>query len=67
MNMLRRGCFTLAIGAFAFLSTFQAPRASAAGSGSVTMTVTALGKKDAPPPAISKEDVQLFVNKERTQ
>ena len=31
------------------------------------MTVTALGKKDAPPPAISKEDVQLFVNKERTQ
>ena len=65
--MLRRGCFTLAIGAFAFLSTFQAPSASAAGPGSVTMTVTALGKKDAPPPAINKEDVQLFVNKERTQ
>src|SRR5438105_15774043 len=65
--MLRRGCFTLAIGAFAFLSTFQAPSASAAGPGGVTMTVTALGKKDAPPPAISKEDVQLFVNKERTQ
>jgi hypothetical protein len=67
MNMLRRSCFLLAIGAFAFLSTFQAPSASAAEPGSVTMTVTALGKKDAPPPAINKEDVQFFVNKERTQ
>src|SRR5689334_2527590 len=67
MNILRRSCFVLAIGAFAFLSTFLAPNASAAGPGSVTMTVTALGKRDAAPPAINKEDVQLFLNKERTQ
>jgi hypothetical protein len=67
MNMLRPSCFLLAIGAFAFLSTLQAPSASAAEPGSVTMTVTALGKKDAPPPAINKQDVQFFVNKERTQ
>ena len=67
MNMLRRSCFVLATGAFAFLSIFQAPSASAAEPGSVTMTVTALGKKDAAPPAVNKEDVQLFLKKERTQ
>lgn len=60
MKILRRSCFVLAIGAFAFLSIFLAPNASAAGSGNVTMTVTAVGKKDAAPPAINKEDVQLF-------
>ncbi|HKW65217.1 MAG TPA: hypothetical protein VJN89_21875 [Candidatus Acidoferrum sp.] len=67
MNVLRRSCFVLAIGAFAFLPTFLVPGASAAEPGTVTMTVTALGKKDAAPPAIRKEDVQFFVNKERTQ
>ena len=67
MNMLRRSCLVLAIGAFAFLSTFLSPNASAVGPGNVTMTVTALGKKDAAPPTINKEDVQFFVNKERTQ
>jgi hypothetical protein len=56
-----------AVGAFAFLSAFLAPDTSAAGAGNVTMTVTALGKKDAAPPEIKKEDVQLFLNKERTQ
>lgn len=65
--MLRRNSFLLTIGAFAFLTAFLSPRASAAGPGSVTMTVTALGKKDSPPPAINKEDVQFYVNKERTQ
>ena len=67
MKILRRSCFLLVIGAFGFLSTFQAPRALAAGPGNVTMTVTALGKKDAAPPEIKKEDAQFFVNKERTQ
>jgi hypothetical protein len=67
MNMLRRSCVVFAIGAFAFLSAFLAPNVSAAGPGSVTMTVTALGKKDAAPPEINKDDVQFFVNKERTQ
>jgi hypothetical protein len=67
MNMLRRSCVVFAIGAFAFLSAFLAPNVSAAGPGSVTMTVTALGKKDAAPPEINKDDAQFFVNKERTQ
>jgi len=31
------------------------------------ITVTAIGKKDAPPPPVSKNDVQLTVNKERKQ
>jgi hypothetical protein len=67
MNILRRSCFGLAVGAFAFLSIFPALNAAAAAPGSVIMTVTALGKKDAAPPEIKKEDVQFFVNKDRTQ
>lgn len=67
MNMLKRSCFVLAIGAFAFLSAFLTPNASVAAPGNVTMTVTALGKKDAAPPEIKKDDVQFFVNKEHTQ
>lgn len=68
MKMLKRSCFLLSMGAFAFLSAFLAPGASAAGSGSATMTVTALAKKDnAASPEIKKEDVQFFLNKERTQ
>jgi hypothetical protein len=67
MNMLRRSGSLLTIGAFAFVSAFLAPNISAAGPGSATMTVTALGKKDAAPPEIKNEDVQFFVNKERTQ
>jgi hypothetical protein len=36
-------------------------------NGAVTMTVTAVGKKDTNPPAVTKDDVQLYLNKERTQ
>src|SRR6516165_3690871 len=35
--------------------------------GKATITVTAIGKKDAAPPAIANSDVQLTVNKERKQ
>ena len=55
------------IGSLAFLLAFFTPSAFAAGPGSVTMTVTALGKKEAPPPAVNGEDVQFFLNKGRTQ
>lgn len=67
MKMLRRSCFLFGIGALGFFSAFLAPKTFAAEAGSVTITVTALGKKDAAPPGIKKEDVQFFVNKERTQ
>jgi len=38
-----------------------------AGGGKATITVTAIGKKDAAPAAISKDDVQVTVGRERTQ
>jgi len=55
----------LMIGAFALISACTLESAAAAGP--VTMTVTAVGKKDTNPPPITKDDVQFFVNKERTQ
>ena len=39
----------------------------AAAPGTVTMTVTAVGKKNTSPPVVTKDDVQLYLNKERTQ
>jgi hypothetical protein len=57
----------LMLGAFALVLGLLATSAVAAGPGSVTMTVTAVGKKDANPPAITKDDVQFYLNKERTQ
>src|SRR6266436_1657802 len=41
--------------------------ARAAAPGTVTMTVTAVGKKDTSPPVVTKDDVQLYLHKERTQ
>ena len=40
---------------------------AAAGPESVTLTVTAVGKKDVSAPAVSRGDVQFLLNKERTQ
>jgi hypothetical protein len=62
-----RSRLLLLVSSLAFLLAFFARAADAAGPGSVTMTVTALGKKDAAPPEIKREDVQFFINKERTQ
>jgi len=42
----------------------QTPKPAA---GKAAITVTAIGKKDAAPPSVSKNDVQLTVNKERKQ
>jgi hypothetical protein len=44
-----------------------APKAAAADSAAVTMTVTAVGKKDTQPPPLTKDDVQLFQGKEKVQ
>src|ERR1700747_767282 len=41
--------------------------AMAAAPGAVNMTVTAVGKKNTSPPVVTKDDVQFYVNKERTQ
>jgi hypothetical protein len=46
--------------------TFVANARAAEGPGTVTMTVTAVGK-DTSPPVVTQDDVQLYLNKERTQ
>lgn len=44
-----------------------AQKAVAADTSAVTMTVTAVGKKDTQPPPLTKDDVQLFQGKEKVQ
>jgi VWFA-related protein len=51
----------------AFAMPFAAKATLAADSAAVTMTVTAVGKKDTQPPALKKEDAQLYEGKERVQ
>ena len=48
-------------------TTVLAKTPSPAAVGKATITITAIGKKDMPPPAVSKDDIQLSVNKERKQ
>jgi hypothetical protein len=55
------------IGAFVLVSGLFVTNVSAAAPGTVTMTVTAVGKKDTSPPLVTKDDGQLYLNKERTQ
>ena len=57
----------LMIGALALAFGFLVTNAVAAGPGTVTTTITAVGKKNTSPPVITKDNVQLFLNKERTQ
>jgi hypothetical protein len=54
-------------GAFALAIGFSASSALSEAQGTVTTTVTAVGKKDVSAPAVTKNDVQFFLNKERTQ
>lgn len=63
----RIGTVTVLAGAMIFAMALIASSAAAAGPGSVTMTVTAVGRKDNAVPVVGKEDVQFFLNKERTQ
>ena len=67
--MNARTCTTILLGSLVALicsATLlaQTPKAAA---GKAAITVTAIGKKDAAPPSVSKNDVQLTVNKERKQ
>lgn len=57
----------LLLGSLAFVSALFAPNTLAAASSGAILTVTAVGKKDAVPPAVSASDVQFYLNKERTQ
>jgi hypothetical protein len=61
----KRTLLYLAVSAMALLSTAASPKLVVA-SPITSVTVTAVGKKQAPPP-IKKEDIQLFQSKERLQ
>src|SRR5882672_5753321 len=57
----------LIFGALALVVGFLANNALAAAPGTVNLTVTAVGKKDASPPLVTKDDVLFYLNKDRTQ
>jgi len=61
----RRGA--LMAGAFALVLVLSASRAVAEETKAVTMTVTAVAKKEVVVPAVTKDDVQFYLNKERRQ
>jgi len=67
MKRMNPSRFVRMIGALALVSGLFVTSAIAAGPGTVTMTVTAVGKKDTSPSIVTKDDVQFFLNKERTQ
>jgi len=67
MNAMTRIGMLVALVAFSCSATLVAETPKPAAAGRATITVTAIGKKDAAPPAISKDDVQLSVGKERKQ
>ncbi len=57
---LMAGAFALVLGLFAVLAVAEETKA-------VTMTVTAVAKKEVAVPAVTKDDVQFYLNKERRQ
>jgi hypothetical protein len=57
----------LLAGALVFLLASAPSRAAATGPENATLTVTAVEKKDKAVPAVGKDDVQFFLNKERSQ
>src|SRR6267142_2314116 len=67
MNKINPSRIGVMIGTLALAFGLFAANASAAEPGTVNMTVTAVGKKNASPPIVTKDNVQLFLNKERTQ
>src|SRR5260370_16450928 len=57
----------LMIGTLALVFGSFVANATAAGPETVNLTVTAVGKKNTSPPIVTKDDVQFYLNKERTQ
>lgn len=66
-SSIRRKSWLIAVLAVTCTSVALAQTPKPAASGKAAITVTAIGKKDAAPPSVSKDDVQLTVNKERKQ
>ncbi len=57
----------LVLGTAALVIGLSLSTVLAAGPETVTLTVTAVGKKDVPAPSVTKKDVEFFLGKERTQ
>ena len=66
-NLKWKNTVLLAAMALAAAAVPLTSKAAATDAPVVTMTVTAVGKKDTQPPALKKEDVQLYEGKERVQ
>jgi len=67
IKRIKSSRLAMIIAALALVSALLVANARAAAPGIVTMTITAAGKKDTTPPVVTKDDVQLYLNKERTQ
>ena len=67
MKKVNPSRLALTVSALALIFGLFVVNVLAAGPGAVTMTVTAVGKKDTSPPIVTKDNVQLYLNKERTQ
>ena len=67
MKKINPSHLALIFGALIWAFGASVTSAVAAGPGAVNLTVTAVGKKDISAPIVTKDDVQLFLNKERTQ
>ena len=68
MNLhLRKAGLLLGLVLFGVSAALAAETPSPVAGGKATITVTAIGKKDMAPPAVSKDDVQLTASKERKQ
>ncbi len=67
IEKIKSSGFAMMTAALILVSGLFVANARAAEPGTVTMTVTAVGKKDTSPPVVTQDDVQLYLNKERTQ
>ena len=67
-NLFRNGALLLgAMVGFASLTLAAENKTDSAGPSAVVMTITATAKKDAQPPALTRNDLTLFQGKERVQ
>jgi len=67
-NLFRSGALLLgALAGFASLTLAAENKTDAAGPSAVVMTITATAKKDAQPPALTRNDLTLYQGKERVQ
>src|SRR6266446_2037767 len=67
IKKIKSSRLAMMIVALVLVSGIFAANTVAAGPGTVTMTVTAVGKNNISPPLVTKDDVELYLRKERTQ